>query len=255
MRPISRIGVCVAAVVAFGAVASSAEAAEVGQCVKAPKVEGKYTGAYRDKNCVDAVTEAQKAQGKKNKYEWEEIFPPPPPGFTSREGVFRLVGPGGFPVVFCESGTDSGKWLGLGADEEHIVYEFCTIQRSSGGPVQPLPNIKMTTRTGILPPLPPPNNEKAFDLYYAEVGEPLMSVEYEPGKIVRLVGEFAGVLSPVNKMTPKFTTTFGEGHGEQALILETSEDGGVTWESSPVTLSAVARDVEEARGKIEIRTK
>lgn len=77
MRGMKIAGVCLVAVFAFSAVAAASASAETAptfvKCVKTVKVGGKYTGSYTNKTCTVKATEAQKKEGKKNKYELSSL--------------------------------------------------------------------------------------------------------------------------------------------------------------------------------------
>ena len=69
MRRMGIVGLCLVAALACGAMlASAAQAAEVGECLKLAKVEGVFHGKYVDKNCQVAATPLQEAEGKHNKW-------------------------------------------------------------------------------------------------------------------------------------------------------------------------------------------
>jgi hypothetical protein len=87
------VGLCLAAALAFSALgavaATSAHAAEYGECLKTQKVGKLYKGRFLDKHCTEEATVEEEAGGKKNKYEFN-------PGlaaskrFTSKSGVVHL---------------------------------------------------------------------------------------------------------------------------------------------------------------------
>lgn len=148
MKRVQIMGLCLVAMVAFGAmVASAAQAAEVGVCLKTPRVEGKYSGQYVEKNCLTLATSEEVAEGK-NEYEWY-------PGtsaigvdgttsatfqYTSKSGKVHLRMPstiikvlGHFTdeaEIVCKSSKDSGEWTGPGADVDTITFAKCVLKIS-----------------------------------------------------------------------------------------------------------------------------
>lgn len=107
MTRIKVLGLCLVAAFALSAFAAvGAQAGQLGKCEKTSKVEKKYTGKYTDKYCKTLATEAEKAEGKKNKYEWVASTVAIP--FTSEGGPSHLKGAAG--EITCESGSDSGTY-------------------------------------------------------------------------------------------------------------------------------------------------
>jgi hypothetical protein len=146
MRRVQIGGLCLVAVVTFSAmVASAAQAAEVGVCLKTPKVDKKFTGQYVEKGCLTLATGGEVAEGKTNKYEWY-------PGitaigvdgttsatfqYTSKSKIVHLRMPSTIikvlghytdeAEILCKSSTGSGEWTGPGTDVDTIVFAGCTL--------------------------------------------------------------------------------------------------------------------------------
>ncbi|MGP0102834.1 MAG: hypothetical protein ACLPUT_14595 [Solirubrobacteraceae bacterium] len=149
MKRVQIVGLCLVAVVAFSAmVASAAQAAEVGVCLKTSKVEGKYSGQYLEKGCLALATSEEVAEGAKNEYEWY-------PGttaigvdgttsatfqYTSKSSKVHLRMPSTIikvlghytdeAAIVCKSSTDSGEWTGPGTDVDTIVFAGCVLKIS-----------------------------------------------------------------------------------------------------------------------------
>ncbi len=121
MKRMRILGLALVAVFALGALAASGASATPAwiECAKLTKVEGKYTGKYTDKLCTTEASEAEKTEGKHNKYELQ-------PGigkgkaFKTKggEAILQVVipptgkgpfGKGGELQVKCTSFKGSGK--------------------------------------------------------------------------------------------------------------------------------------------------
>ncbi len=75
MRPIRMVGSCALAALALGVVASaSASAAEPAfyECVKARKVDGKYTGRFTNRLCSEEASAEEIEKGETNTHELRE---------------------------------------------------------------------------------------------------------------------------------------------------------------------------------------
>jgi hypothetical protein len=149
MKRIQFVGLCVVAMVAFSAMAASAaQAAEVGVCLKTPKVEKKFTGQYIDIGCLTLATSGEVAEGKANKYEWysgitaigvdgttSAAFQ-----YTSKGAKVHLRMPSTIikvlghytdeAEIMCKSSTSSGEWTGPSTDVDTIVFAGCTLKIS-----------------------------------------------------------------------------------------------------------------------------
>jgi len=140
MKRMRILGLALVAVFALAAVAASGASAapEWKECAKTAKVEGKYVAKYTNKTCTTEASEAEKAEGKKNKYELQ-------PGvgkgkaFKVKGGAATLhviippTGKGAFPggahiEVKCTSFKGGGK-AALPNKVEKVTSEFkgCTV--------------------------------------------------------------------------------------------------------------------------------
>src|SRR6185437_11033326 len=112
------VAACAVCAVAVGS--ASAAAPEYGRCLKVPKIEKKYGGAYVDKGCTKAATTKEKEEGKKNKYEWL------PGGVklkqTSTGGKATLQEVGKY-AVGCDSESSVGEYSGT-KEAKHLFVTF-----------------------------------------------------------------------------------------------------------------------------------
>ena len=126
MRRTRIVGLCLVAVLACGAmVASVAQAAEVGECLKVEKVEGRVHGHYVDKSCLTTATAAEEAEGKRNKWEWSPGLAPANHVFTGKTKVaVEFFGAAG--TIICRRGaTIVGEWTAPKTSTEQITYKEC----------------------------------------------------------------------------------------------------------------------------------
>lgn len=137
MRSIRTIGLALVAVFALGAlVAASASASsfapEYAKCVKAPKVNKKYTGKFGNKSCTEAATEG--------KYELESAV-----GTTfvgkSKKTVLHVVGANGkAEVITCKKDKITGTITRSNGVAVTITFEGCTNEKKescgTGGTIE-----------------------------------------------------------------------------------------------------------------------
>jgi hypothetical protein len=248
MRLIGVFAVIALAVAAL--VVSSATAAEVGECLKVPKVEGKFQGKFTDKNCQVPATPTQEAEGRANKWEWSPGVSPAHAGFTGRSSAKRpgaavaIVGAAG--NIECQKSFTTGEWTGPKTATEQSTFLGCVCCRSGmpgecHSPGQPEETIVTNTLDVAL------LGEGESSLEYngetkeyepktvgpGEVWEQLrgpggelgaVQMEYECGKVViiRTEGSLAGVVpaGSVNVAVKKFEVGFDEGKGAQGSTSE-----------------------------------
>lgn len=139
MKRMRILGLALVAVFAVAAVAASgASAANWYECAKLAKVEGKYTGKYTNKTCTTEATEAEKTEGKHNKYELQigvgkgKAFKVSG-GAATLHVIIPATGKGAFPggahvEVKCTSFKGSGKAAAPNKVEK-VLTEFkgCTV--------------------------------------------------------------------------------------------------------------------------------
>ena len=274
MRRTRIVGLCFAAVLACGAmVASTAQAAEVGECVKLAKVEGVFHGHYLDKNCQVAATPTEEAEGKHNKWDWSPGVAPANAAFKTRFKEVTLKGAAG--TIQCKKGMAVGEWSGPKTATETITLEVCEFK---GGPVNDCHSAGQGSGKIVSNPLQVlllGEGEESFDLNEHNEPEPItvgsgevweqlrgpggelnsVALEYECASVVviRTEGSFASPIPAgfLNVGVRKYEVGFGEGKGAQGLFSEASIAKG---EFTPVgkgTLTGVFP--YRGAGKVEFR--
>lgn len=150
MKRIKIVGLCLVAVFAFTALAAtSAQAGQIGKCVKAPKVNKKYTGKYTEKYCsTRATAKEEEEEGKKNKYEWVPNAGKIP--FTSESGESKLNSAAG--AITCKKGKDTGEFIGANENRDTFTFEECSAEPAKGVvvPCQSNPAVKGVIVTNLL---------------------------------------------------------------------------------------------------------
>jgi hypothetical protein len=99
---------------AMAAAGASAAPPEYGRCVKVPKIEKKYGGAYTDKGCTKA------SETKSGKYEWLPGGVKLGQTSVGGKGILQEVGK---YAVGCESESSTGEYFGT-KEGKHIVVTF-----------------------------------------------------------------------------------------------------------------------------------
>lgn len=234
MKRIKIVGLCLTAVfalVAFSAMAaSSAYAGEYGVCVKSKG------GKYAEKNCLKLAGGA-----KEEKYEWVSAAGEKS---TTSTKVAKLESAGG--VIECKKSKGTAEITGAKTDVESTTFEDCTLSVTKGKctsvqPGEPAGDITtFTLDTKLID-----HGEKGLSGKEPAAGEVWdeftgteenggVQAEYvcEPGVIFITKGSLSGVVTPVNAMESKSTTTFSATGGEQDLETLFSENGGETFEST-----------------------
>jgi hypothetical protein len=242
------IAVCAVTALAFVLLgASSASAAEVGECLKVPKVEGLVHGKYVDKNCQVPASPTQEAEGKANRWEWSLGVSPANAAFTAKTKTTLVNNAGGNRNPECRKSTTIGEWTGPKTATEQITFTGCashcscemTVEcHSPGQPgetvvTNPLEVVLVGEGESSLEFNAETSEYEARMVGPGEVWEQLrgpggelsaVQVEYECGKVVifRTEGSIAGVVGPgaVNVVGKKFDVGFDEGKGAQGLLGE-----------------------------------
>lgn len=225
------------------ALSAPALGAELGQCVKVAKVEKRFHGVYLDKNCLDSASEAQVAEGKKNKYDWA----PRTAATTTRllkPTELESLTPGGTELECLRSGVDIG-WENAteGSPQASLTCRFRHIAGRGFEEFEKLLEQTPTLHTVLEGPA-----GHAWERFEAGTpGTPIVEWEYNTGQLARLTGSFDGVLEPPNKMSSSFSVSVGvgiciafkeckAGEAPQSVTLELSHDDGLTWEAEPIIL-------------------
>ncbi len=269
MRRVGIAGVCLTATLAFGAmIASAAYAGEAGVCGKVRKVERKFHGRFLEKGCLKEASAKERSEGgEENKREWES---PAGEKYTDTSKTTVLSSAAG--RMTCKGSTSTGEWTGWQTGTDTITFSECTLSIGGhctsvqeGEPVGDITTSQLDTYLidhGTKGPsgLEPKEGE-VWQEYQSPTGPAGYQFTFvcEPGVLFRVSGTLSGMISPVNAMETKLTTTFGAGKGEQDLVTEFSEDGGFQWENTGPnveTLVSTANGVATGakdKGKVEIR--
>jgi hypothetical protein len=121
MKRIKIVGLCLVAMFAMSALATTAaQAGEYGKCVKASP---KNTGAYSDKNCQTLV-------GSGGKYEWVSGVSPAM-SFTAKTKSAELVGAAG--TISCKKSSTVGTIEGTKTNHEVVTFEGCEFKGAVTG--------------------------------------------------------------------------------------------------------------------------
>lgn len=263
MTRIRIVGLCLVAMFAFSAyVASAAQAGQDGECVKAPKVEKKYTGHYTDKLCKVHATAGEEAEGKKNKYNWVS---PAAATFTATSGVATLKGPAG--TILCTASTTVGHWTGPTKNSEVATFTGCEFKGAVTGECHSAGQAAGTIVTNELettlldhgekgPSGGEPAEGEIWDIFTAKGGSGVQA-EYQCAGIVviRTLGSLGGIFSAksINKASTKGEILFkGEGSPEQDLFNEASIAGGPFEPAGPGFETLTGKIVNSK--KMELRT-
>jgi hypothetical protein len=246
-------GIATAAVfIALSAVVAAAAPPEYGRCVKVPKIEKKYNGAYTDKGCTI------KSETSSGKYEWM------PGGVklgqTSAGGKGTLQEVGKY-AVGCESESSTGEYVGT-KEARHVVVKFkgCHVPpfvcASPGHPAGELETKELEGRVVW-------KNEAKHEASVDLLPTPEKPGELEPKFIAFSCGALTvvvrgSVLVPIeaNKMASTFKLKFKEKNGFQEVkdyeeggklfedILEANFEGK-GWAKSGQTITVTVKNEEE----------
>jgi hypothetical protein len=145
MTRVKLAGVCLAALLAVGAVAAagaSAAAPEYGRCAKATKVGKEFTGRFSDSKCTKEVSEGERP--KKGKFEW---FPGAVKAHQTSTGGKGVLEEAGKYAVGCASESSVGEYSGS-KNVKHVVVKFkkceapglaCTSEGHEKGELETVP--------------------------------------------------------------------------------------------------------------------
>ena len=239
MKRFKVVALCLVAAFALSAfVASGAQAAKLGTCVKATKEGKKYLGKFTNKLCTEFASEAEKNEGKKNKYE----FSPVPAGTKFKAlGTDPPTLKSAAGNITCQSDSSEGEAVGTEGKTNHAVFRFksCVLSATAGKCTSGLPAEEGEIVTKMLTSTLVGHGEKGPGGKEPAKGEAWTSVaptppeEYSaeftcaPGVPFKVKGNVAGKIEPVNVQTkagkegkkPKFTflEEYAETVGEQNL--------------------------------------
>jgi hypothetical protein len=268
MRRCRTAGLCLAAIFAFTAiVASTAQAAEYGRCVKLSTKP--YTGLFVEKNCMKEATMEEEVEGKHNKYEWVP-GPGPSPGYTSKGKASLLKSAAG--EVTCKKNTDKGKILTNKTDEDEFTFEGCVLAgtnepcQNEGGTAGVIKTFALLTE--ILGDAEEGAGGNATVgkgevwLQFIAKGEspspfgegPFVAT-FECGKSqIAVEGSVAGVQTvDINAMQKKSELAVGVGKGEQALESTFLNPVTKEIETVPAEFTAPGKTKYEEKGEVRDR--
>lgn len=242
MKRIARIGLAaaVAAALLASVVVASASAAEPAlfECAKAPKVEKKYTGRYTDKKCSKEASEAERLEGKTNKYELKEGVGKGKEFKGKGAGAnLEVVGIGG---VACTSSSDEGKFASpKTAAGITVTFKGCELSGHKCENTGKAGEIKTNPLKGVVGYINRATHEVGVDLS-AESGT--YEAKFDCGELeMRVSGSVVGlVTSPLNVFTKvatlEFTQSAGrqhvqslEGEPKDTLVSEIAKLGTESW--------------------------
>ena len=248
MRQLRTVGICTVAVLAFGvAGVATAQAAEVGECLKTVKNgEGHYTGKYTDKACTAPATKLQEEEGKANKWEWSPGVTPENAPLKAKTKAVELVGAVG--TIDCRKSATVGEWTSATTGKEQTTLEGC---EPKSGPVAECHSAGQAAGVIVTNPLSiklvghgetgyggaEPAEGEVWEDLASESGPTGIWAEYECASLVviRTRGSVAGVFTPasinarVHKAEVEFNGVLGQEpgkFGEQDLQDEASIGGG-----------------------------
>jgi len=220
----SLAGLCLLGALVLAAIgmASSAQAAEYGTCIKVIKVNRQYKGNYSDKNCQDPVDET-------GEYEWAPGHIVTPNYTMAWKGVTLKVPALEFDMK-CKEGTGSGELTGATSGEVSFTLTGCTSPAAHGkcnSPGQPAGVIKTVTLSTDL-------TEEAPGVVYTVFNTAPYEyvVQFECNKLlVRFKGSLGGLTTKLNAMEDKHEEAFAGEPGEtgQDLLTEDSITEGLSW--------------------------
>jgi hypothetical protein len=275
MKRIKIVGLCLVATFAMSAmVAASAHAGQYEECVKQSKnpVTKKYEGKYLDKSCNEEASEAQKEEGKHNKYERSPGVTAEHAGFTAKTKSAELVGAAG--SIVCKKSRTAGTITGPKTNSEVVTFEKCEITGALEGECHSAAQAEGVIVTNLLSTTLIDHGEKGlsggepaegevWNQFTGPGGAEGIQAEYLCAGIalIRTKGSLSGVFTEgsLNVSSKKAEIEFegefpgGLGFGEQDLYSELSLDGGATWENIGPGVEKTKGKVKQA-GKIVIRT-
>jgi hypothetical protein len=223
MKRISTVGLCLVAMVAFGAMAaSSAYAGEYGECVKAsPKGSGKFTSS---------TCEILAAKGK-GKYNWQAVSEDERHFTDSSKKPIVLSTAAG--EISCKKSKSEGEIKGWQANVDIWDLEDCTY---AGAPCAS-GEVPGTIRTNLLdsflldhgtigPDGGEPKEGEVWNILFSSEHEPYLMEFHCGGILIRVSGSIgANITKILSKMTTKFTWKFEKESPEQSLYGEYNTGG------------------------------
>ena len=286
MKRLSIVELCVAAMVASWAMATSSAFAEYGVCLTAAQIGGHYTGKWNDASCDKEPNPAQRGR-----FEWwpgrtaigqpgvtAEDFEYPNPDPKALETAQEAAGKSELwseeGTIKCKTNITEGTVLGTQYNVDRLLFKRCHLDVTKGtctgvgdekGTIAWFSDTYLldhgTFGSGGLQPL----EGEVWNAYFASEGSPYYPYlaifecagnpkEHLPAVMFRYSGQISGRLAPVSEMTRVWKVSFGENIGEQGLVTEYSTNGGATWNVAG-TYSLTFRSVYKTkdRSKIEIR--
>ncbi|HTR72177.1 MAG TPA: hypothetical protein VMG80_01165 [Solirubrobacteraceae bacterium] len=210
MKRIRIVGLCIVAVFAFSAVAAATASAapeiQNEKCVKAAKVEKKYTGSFNDKACTEANEAGE------GRYTLEPVAEGTPFTSKSKAATFKVAG----KVVTCKKDKDAGEYISGGFSFVTITFEGCYANGNKHETCQSgaeAGTITTNPLVGILVYINEVETEHGIVLVPAESGW----ASFKCGSETEATELEGGVLGTVTNTSKGETLTFSvNGGGEQA---------------------------------------
>jgi hypothetical protein len=253
MKRIGIVGLCLAAMFALSAMAaSSAFAGQYITCTKVSKVTVKYIdkgkekskaiyeGKYLTNTCTTLAPEPGKYyEGPEGKYERGSAV-----GIKSTDKTKTATLASAAGTITCKSSTGTDEITGSKTDKNVTNFKTCVLSVTKGACTTPGDASGEITSTAVSrlidhgekgPSGGEPAEGEVWDEFESESGPTGLLAEFvcAPGVIFETSGTLSGVATPVNaKGSTKGTTTFGAGKGEQDLVTEFSENGGISFENT-----------------------
>jgi hypothetical protein len=215
-------------------------------CVKAPKVNNKYTGRYTNKGCTTEATKPEQEAGKKNKYEREAATAGIK--FTSKSKATTLVthSTTGTPErIVCKKDKNTGEITNASVDSEKITFEKCVgngekTNRCENVGKEKIETETLTSELGYLP-------GGKIGVRLSNAAAPHDFAKFKCGtETVELDGSLVGAIENAKKGE---TITFALNGGEQGLKTIGPEGA----ESGPYNLYTES-DVESTLAGTEAQT-
>lgn len=250
-------GLLVAVVVPAGAFASEPALYE---CAKAVKVGKKYTGRFTDKKCSVEASEAQRTEGKENKYELQEGIGKGKEFKGKGAGAnLEVVTLGG---VTCTSSADVGYFTGPKAAGKVVVtFKGCELSGHKCENTGKAGEVKTNSLQGGIGYINKATHEVGVDLS-AESGP--YEAKFTCGELeMRVSGSVIGVVtSSINVFTKVAKLDFAQSAGHQhvqnleeqpkdTLVSELAKAGTESW--GPALESGESTEVENKGEELELK--
>lgn len=272
MRSIKVIGLCLAAVFALSAIvaaSASAAAPEYKACVKASKVNKKYTGTFSNKECTDAAAEG--------KYELAEVTPGTTFTGKAKTGVLNSYNPlennKSVGKIECKKASELGEIINAKQAVQEVTFSKCTTEGGSVKCGSPAASGEIHT-SAIVSTLVWLNSAKTKpgSIEYSTEGPEHPQAEFECATIkVRTYGALLGeITGNENKASEDMTTVYKaverpapyleqqwwaiEENFAEPVTLATEQVGVCTFPTSCPPSSEETEITQKGKVEIEVQT-